>query len=537
MSLPAKSLSPEPSAPPAPAPTPAPSSVAPTSIDEKAAARSEVLHLRLWQKFHIRLSAIYGTAVLVVLLGMAGAFYSEGATMAVRGVQGRLLGTVVALARGIEPALVEHLNTEVDEKRNEHERLMRRFKSIARVEPDVVSLYVLKPTDQPGIYRFAADFVAPGRKIAPAAKVGQLYDGRQNSTLLAAMENATVESEVSAKDKWGETLSAYSPIRLQGGKVVALVGVDTEAAVISEIKLHVLNISLLLFGLATLLLGGAAWLVARNVREPLTQIMVATSAIASGNLETRAGLHRKDEFGILGNHFDDMAKGLQEREMIRSTFGRYVSEDVAKRILSSKDGAKMGGEVREVTVLFSDLRKYSTISETLSPTETVEFLNEYLTVMNAEIDKHGGCIIEFLGDAILAVFGAPSELEGHPEKALRCAIAMRAALAVFNARMNAENRAPWQKKGMESLGQRIGIHTGQVVAGNLGSKVRVKYAVIGDAVNVASRCEGLNKELGTEILCTLGTYERLPEDLKGKLTDRGAHPVKGRAQLVTVFSA
>jgi len=187
-------------------------------------------------------------------------------------------------------------------------------------------------------------------------------------------------------------------------------------------------------------------------------------------------------------------------------------------------------------VLFSDLRGYSTISETLSPTETVEFLNEYMSVMNHEIDKEGGCIIEFLGDAILAVFGAPSALEDHPAHAMRCAMAMRAGLVVFNERMNAEGRAPWQKKGMEGLGQRIGIHTGNVVAGNLGSKVRVKYAVIGDAVNVASRCEGLNKVLGTEILCTASTWELLPEDLKSQLSDKGAHDVKGRASKVQVYA-
>ena len=231
-----------------------------------------------------------------------------------------------------------------------------------------------------------------------------------------------------------------------------------------------------------------------------------------------------------------MAAGLEERDRIRATFGRYVSEDVAKRVLSGTEGARMGGEVREVTVLFSDLSGYSTISESLSPTETVEFLNAYLSVMNAEIDKEGGCIIEFLGDAILAVFGAPSALEGHPERAVRCAMAMRAGLAAFNAQMDAEGRAPWQKSGMVALGQRIGIHTGAVVAGNLGSTLRVKYAVIGDAVNVASRTEGLNKVLGTEILCTSSTWQFLPDDLRATMTERGAHEVKGRASKVTVYA-
>ena len=535
MTQPAQQLPPEPAreqlVPPQPAVAEPDASAA---SDAEAAAH---FSLRLWQRFHVRLSAIYGSAVLIVLTGMAAAFYIQGQTMVLQAVQGRIMGTAVALARGIEPAMLEPLNAPGDKARNEHQRLIRRFKTIERVEPDLVSIYVLKPTEQSGIFRFAVDLVADGKAIKAAAHVGQLYDARNNPTLLAALEGPTVEHEITKKDLWGESLSAYAPIRLQSGKVIALVGVDTQGNAIREMRLRVLKIALLLFVVALILLGCAAFFVARSIREPLARIIRATSAIASGDLMVRADLHRSDEFGLLGQHFDHMAKGLQERELIRATFGRYVSEDVAKRILSSKDGARMGGEVREVTVLFSDLRGYSTISETLSPTETVEFLNEYLTVMNAEIDKHGGCIIEFLGDAILAVFGAPSELDHHPERAVRCAIAMREALVGFNARMNAEGRAPWQKKGMESLGQRIGIHTGNVVAGNLGSKVRVKYAVIGDAVNVASRCEGLNKQLGTEILCTDATRARLPEELQQKLTDKGAHPVKGRAQSVAVFAA
>ena len=533
MSTPARSL--------ASAPTPIDASVRSPGgqppPEGSVGAAPRLLQLKLWNQFHVRLTIIYGSAVLLVLAGMTTSFYLRGVRSAIEGLQARLAATAVALAQGIEVDQLSELRTDKDREGPVYRELVERFSAICESEPDITSIYVLRPTDKPTVLEFVADFVpSQARRTAtPAAKIGQTYDATKAPRMLDGLKRPTVESQPYA-DEWGESLSGYAPIPGPGGKVLGLVGLDVSAEGIRVMKRDILGVSAALFGVALLLLGGAAMIVARSVRGPLSRIIEATSAIAAGNLETRAGLHRSDEFGILGRHFDAMAKGLQERELIRSTFGRYVSEDVAKRILSGKEGAGLGGEVREVTVLFSDLRSFSTISESLSPTLVVDFLNGYLAVMNEEIDKQGGCIIEFLGDAILAVFGAPSDLPDHPERAVRCAMAMRTALAGFNRARDESGQAPWKAKGMEALGQRIGIHTGQVVAGNLGSRTRMKYAVIGDAVNVASRVEGLNKALGTEILLTSATHDRLGEELRAKAQDRGVHAVKGRAQEVPVYS-
>ena len=495
---------------------------------------SKVLDLRLWDKFHVRLTLLYGTVILLALGALSTAFYVGGVKIAMSGIRARLGGTAMAVARGIDAEALGQLLVESDSSKPVYKELVDDAAAVEGAQGDIRSIYLLVPTEQAGVFKFAFDHVGPARRTTAPATVGQSYDARSNTKLQAGLNELTVETEV-ATDSWGDTLSGYAPVVSKDGRHVGLVGIDVDARAISRMKYEMFGVSAGLFVIVALVLGVTGLYVGRNVREPLTRIIDAATAIAAGNLATRLRLGRPDEFGILGDHFDYMAGGLQERERIRMTFGRYVSEDVAKQVLG-REGAKMGGEVREVTVLFSDLKGYSTISETLSPTETVDFLNEYLEVMNAEIDKEGGCIIEFLGDAILAVFGAPAELEQHPERAMRCAIAMREALMGFNEKMNAAGRAPWKEKGMAGLGQRIGIHTGKVVAGNLGSKVRVKYAVIGDAVNVASRCEGLNKVLGTEILCTLATRELLSDELKSRLTDRGAHDVKGRAQQVAVYS-
>jgi adenylate cyclase len=492
--------------------------------------------LSVWRRFHVRLTLVYSSVVLVALGAMTYAFYTSGVEIAMAGVRGRISGTAVALARGVEAERLAELRVEADRTKPLFADLEADFAAVVATETDLLSVYILVPTDQPGIFTFAIDYIAPGRHDHAPATIGQSYDATANPTLLRGLDEPAVETEI-ASDAWGATLSGFAPVIDRGGRHVALVGVDGDARAIHQTQRQIFRSAAELSLLAAIVLGLVGFVVGRSVREPVTRLMDATGAIAAGQLETRVELKRSDEFGLLGAHFDVMASGLQERDRIRNAFGRYVSEDIAKKVLSGPDGARMGGEVREVTVLFSDIRSYSTISELLTPGETVELLNEYLAVMNAVIDDHGGVIIEFLGDAILAVFGAPNDLEGHPERALRCAIEMRAKLADFNTRMSAEGRAPWHKQGLGALAHRIGIHTGNVVAGNLGSRVRVKYAVIGDAVNLASRCEALNTPLGTEILCTSSTRDRLPAELQTLLADQGTHDVKGRAQKVTVFSA
>jgi len=153
------------------------------------------------------------------------------------------------------------------------------------------------------------------------------------------------------------------------------------------------------------------------------------------------------------------------------------------------------------------------------------------------IDEHHGCVIEFLGDGILAVFGAPQTYPEHAEMAVRCAVAMRDALRQLNKQWEQEGMAErWQDMGIDHIECRIGLHTGPVVAGNLGSKTRMKYAVIGDTVNVAARLEALNKEYDTTILMSDEVVTRLPNDLRERCDKVGITVVKGRQQTVVSYS-
>lgn len=225
--------------------------------------------------------------------------------------------------------------------------------------------------------------------------------------------------------------------------------------------------------------------------------------------------------GILGIAMQVVTERL-ERLRVRRTLDRYVSKQVAEEILRHGDeyAASLGGERRPVTILFSDIRGFTTISEQTSPVELLGRLNEYLTAMVDVVMKHDGTLDKFIGDAIMAVWGAPTSA-GEVEdawRAVQSAAGMRDRLA--------ELRLPWR------IG--IGLNHGEVVVGNIGSPQRMEYTVIGDAVNVASRVEGLNKDFGTDILLTESVYELVKERVEVKLI--GGVAVKGREQKVNVYA-
>ncbi len=227
-----------------------------------------------------------------------------------------------------------------------------------------------------------------------------------------------------------------------------------------------------------------------------------------------------------------------QRQFIRQTFGRYFSEGVVDAVLRHHAGQGSRAEERVVTVLFSDLRGYSTMVEHLDPARVVDLLNAYFAAMQVVIESCSGTVLEYIGDGILVVFGAPDPLPDHGACALRCAQAMRTRLAALNETWHADGLdVLWREHGLPRLEARCGIHTGRVVAGSFGGDRLMKYGIIGDTVNVAARLEALNKELSTTILLSDATCATLPADLAATLTPEGSHPLKGRQDEVTVFSA
>jgi class 3 adenylate cyclase len=223
--------------------------------------------------------------------------------------------------------------------------------------------------------------------------------------------------------------------------------------------------------------------------------------VAAGDLSQALPVRSGDEVGVLTGAFNGMVEGLRQRDLIRNAFGRYVSPEVARTLLESPDGLRLGGHKREITVLMSDLRGYTRFAEHGDPAGVMDVLNEYLGRMADVVIAHGGTINEFIGDAIFAVFGAPVEHADHAERAAATALAMQAAMDTLNS----ENAA----RGRPRFEMGIGLHTGEAVVGNIGSEQRTKYAVVGAAVNLAARVEGCT--VGGQILLTAATAERLAD--------------------------
>jgi adenylate cyclase len=486
-----------------------------------------------WRRFHVRMSTLFGGVVFLVVTLMAISFYFVQVESQVKALKAVLLTEVRALSFRIRPQAVLALNVAQDRTKPEYAELVSLFSSVAADQKQIVSIYVFRTTSRANTLAFAADYVTPGR--AAPAEVGEEYDARQAPTIMTGFTSPHVEDNFTT-DKWGTVLSGYAPIRDPDGKAIAIVGMDVDQGDIKNLKIDVLKLTLVFFFISSLCIVATAFVVGRSVRNPLGLITNATTEIASGRLGTRVAIARQDEFGVLGRHLDEMAAGLGDREYIRETFGRFVSEEVARQVLSTRDGGSLGGEERIVTVVFTDLAGYSSLSEKMAPAEVVQMLNTYFGLMGEIIEQHHGCVIEFVGDGMFCVFGAPNVLPNHAELAVQCALAMQAKLASVHAVW--ENTEPklWYGQGSARLRMRIGIHSGVVIAGNVGTASRTKYSIIGDTVNVAARIEQLNKELETETLITEETLFRLPDARRRAAVPRGEHKVKGRDRGVVVYS-
>jgi adenylate cyclase len=291
---------------------------------------------------------------------------------------------------------------------------------------------------------------------------------------------------------------------------IALIVVLGAAAPLLAIRLRLWWVLLLTAALVALVALGAQLAFDAGL---IVSVLYAAIACALGTIATIA---------LVG-----MASAY-ERERVRELFGRFVPESVVGQVLSQTEGLRLGGTRMEATVMFCDLRGFTTFSEHRAPDVVIDVLNRYLTEMSDAIIHHGGTLVSYMGDGVMAVFGAPLAQDDHPDRALASAREMLERLQRFNARLQAEGHGHGFKVG-------IGLNTGWVMSGNVGSERRVEYTAIGDTTNTAARIENMTKGTPYQLFLADSTHERLTGDTSD-LIDVGALSVRGREGDIHVWA-
>ena len=302
-----------------------------------------------------------------------------------------------------------------------------------------------------------------------------------------------------------------------------MVGADPGTAAALRDDMGTLIVFLL--GVSIAAAVGLALFVSRSVAAPLGDVEKAMDRVGRGDLGARAPVVSHDEIGAVAEGFNRMVAGLRDRERIRETFGKYVSPEVRDEILAGR--VSLAGHMREVTILFSDLRDFTPWVESHPPDEVVRDINAYFTLMEGAIRAHGGLVVQFIGDEIEAVFGAPVADTHHADHAVASALEMCRRLEEWNETRRAS--------GAVMLRHGIGIHTGEVLAASIGSPERLSYALVGDPVNLASRIQSLTQDGGGVVLGSGETVRRLKDRVD--LEPLPAVRVKGRMAEVEVFRA
>jgi len=332
-----------------------------------------------------------------------------------------------------------------------------------------------------------------------------------------------VRSDAVTNQVEGHRLVFAAPA-VYGDVLVGEAQVELDLSILVEPAVRATRTQLLSVGGGVILLGIAAGLVfVALLVGPLRRLRTGVERMTEGDLGARVPPTSGDEVGELTRAFNAMGESLQQKERIQSAFGRYASDYVLASLLENPEGPELAGAEREVTILFADIRGFTRLSEGLKARDVVSLLNEVFQTISDEILKRGGTIDKFIGDSVMAYFGAPVPTPDHAIDAVTAAVEIERALAVRNAGLAG---------GGHPVGIGIGIHTGVVVVGNIGSDRRADFTAIGDPVNVAARLEKLARP--GEVLISEAVQRRVRD--VHQLRFEGERQLSGRQEPVHVYS-
>lgn len=313
-------------------------------------------------------------------------------------------------------------------------------------------------------------------------------------------------------------------IGLSAGKQIGVVHLRMSERLVdwvvrqAAIKLLLVTALMMLIGLL------AALILSHYLTRPINELVGGVLAIAGGDLNQELSVRRRDELGELTAAFNEMAASLREKELIKGAFSTYVSSQVMEQVLKDPSQLALGGARKRVTILFTDIRGFTSMSESMQPEEVVSIINVYLSLQTEIVLRNEGMLDKFVGDCVMAVYGLPWAKSDDALRAVRTAVEIQSAIKTLN-----QTRA---KEGQKTITIGIGVNTGEVVAGNMGSQQKMDYTVIGDSVNLAARLEA-NAEGGT-VLISEATYNEIKDYVVAEKL--APIPVKGKKEKVSVYS-
>ncbi|MDD2804713.1 MAG: adenylate/guanylate cyclase domain-containing protein [Elusimicrobiales bacterium] len=379
-------------------------------------------------------------------------------------------------------------------------------------------------------------FLAPGLLTAPRLGASAVSLLAQVAMLVVyidvhlAKQKTLMQSLYSGPELYhlrgGFTIPVYLKLTVMIAGFAILPFVLIYIAFFNRVPWEVLSSNLVfMLGISAVMLGNGLTSVYNGVQKPLDGLIDKMKRVAGGDY-AKSRIYFSDEVAYLKAGFNDMVTGLKEREELQDTFGKYMSIEIARELIHNKK-VNLGGENMEAAVMFCDIRNFTPLSETMSASSLVDFLNKYFHYITPPIAEHNGVINKFIGDAVMAIYTPALGSDDFAADAVRAAIGMRAALAEFNA----SSQAP----GKVEFG--IGVHCGKLVAGNIGTAARLEYTFIGDTVNIASRLESKTKDLNTDIVVSATALERARASLGAgiKFEPLGKVALKGKSEELEIY--
>jgi class 3 adenylate cyclase len=435
-------------------------------------------------------SAFIGIAILTALLvGLAN--YLNVRTYARNDLREKMRSTVAVASLLVDGPTHDKLKTTADESSADYKRMKKALQAVRARYKDIRFIYTFRKRPD-GKLEFVLDSESDPKEMS---HVGDVYEDT-TPTLDAAFEKpyqVRVEREFST-DKWGTWMSAFAPVLRSDGSLAGVIGMDMSAAKILSYERRFLA-GIIAISLAVCFVVGALGLYfARFLSRPLEHLSGDMARIQALKLDGAPNLaSRIEEVQHMGVALDNMKKGLR-------SFRRYVPAELVTELIAMQREAVLGVEKRELTVFFSDIADFTTISEQLGVERLSQQLGSYFEGMTRTILAAHGSVDKFIGDAVMAFWGAPRPLEDHAAHACRAALACQRTLDALTPQ--------WREAGLPPMHTRIGLSTGDAVVGNMGYFERLSYTAIGDTVNLASRLESLNKFYGTKNIISEHTNDR-----------------------------